>query len=225
MHQADQRPLARPQRRICRTRRAIARPVVYSLCDATGLWSQPYADAGFDVRCIDLSRGSDVRFLEHPNHAVYGVLAAPPCTRWTRATGATPPNDEETAAALAVCDACLRFIVAARPHVWALENPPGQLDRWLGPPVYSFQPHDFGDPYTKRTYLWGKFNVPSRRPTIPTRNGISSNQGDPALGWMPHTRSATPRGFAAAFFAANSADVALPAAQLWDSRHVPIPRQ
>lgn len=214
----------RPQRRTTRIRSSIARPVVYSLCDATGNWARPYADAGFDVRLVDLVRGEDVRFLEWPGCPVYAVLGAPPCTLFSRARGRAPSVGAELARSLEVVAACVRFIVAVRPMVWALENPPGQLDRWLGPPAFSFQPCDYGDAWTKRTFLWGKFNVPVPRPVVPAACGVDGRGGRPALGWSAAERSATPSGFAQAFFAANSGGVVVPGVELWESRVVGRPR-
>ena len=84
------------------------------------------------------------------------------------------------------------------PVFWALENPQGKLANFLGEPHWTFDPYEYGDPYVKRTCLWGKFNVPIRRP-VPA-----------VLGSMMHTmirnpakRSITPQGFAWAFFEAN----------------------
>ena len=51
-------------------------PVVLSLCDFTGAWSQPYADAGYLVHRVDLKHGRDVRLLPYAG-PVRGILAAP----------------------------------------------------------------------------------------------------------------------------------------------------
>ena len=55
---------------------------VLSLCDATGAWSQPYVEAGYDVRRVDLANGADVRLFQALPYPVRGVLAAPPCTEF-----------------------------------------------------------------------------------------------------------------------------------------------
>lgn len=155
------------------------------------------------VRVIDLRGGHDVRLFARLPHRVYGILAAPPCTelassgaRWWQGKG-----EAALLEALAVVDACLRIIAIHRPAWWALENPIGRLARYLGPPRYRFDPCDFGDPYTKRTCLWGQFNVPVRRPVLPTEGSkmhrLSPSPRRAAL------RSETPRGFAQAFFEAN----------------------
>ena len=48
---------------------------VLSLCDASGVWSQPYVDAGYDVRRVDLENGADVRLFQALPYPVRGVLA------------------------------------------------------------------------------------------------------------------------------------------------------
>ena len=64
-----------------------------------------------------------------------------------------------------------------------------------------FNPCDYGDPWTKKTALWGEFNIPEEKPVKPLgKNPIwnmppSKNRGE--------IRSITPRGFAEAFFRAN----------------------
>ena len=183
-------------------------PVVLSLCDFTGEWSRPYLEAGYAVRRVDLKHGDDVRLLEYQG-PVRGVLAAPPCTAFA-GSGAQYWSAKDaggaTLEALALVDACLRIVAVHRPLWWALENPVGRLRRWLGPPALSFNPCDYGDPYTKRTLLWGHFNAPARSPVEPER---VCSQGS----WLmrlggksertKELRSATPAGFARAFFEAN----------------------
>ena len=46
--------------------------------------------------------------------------------------------------------------------------------RFLGTPRDVFEPCDFGDPWTKRTALWGNFRLPVRGPFVaPTGGGHS----------------------------------------------------
>ena len=92
-------------------------------------------------------------------------------------------------------------MLATKPQWWALENPVGRLGHYLGKPVIYFDPCDYGDPYTKKTCLWGNFNVPIKAPVEPTEGGkmwrIPPSKDRPKL------RSITPSGFAKAFFEAN----------------------
>jgi len=131
---------------------------ILSLCDLTGEWPRPYREAGYEVIALDLQRGEDVRLLEVESlPPVHGILAAPPCTHFA-VSGARWWAEKGEAAlleGLAVVDACLRIVVALRPQWWCLENPVGRLRRYLGEPRMTFNPCDYGDPYTKRTLLWG----------------------------------------------------------------------
>lgn len=184
-------------------------PTVLSLCDFSGAWSEPYREAGYDVVRVDLKHGDDVRLLEHLGHPVHGILAAPPCTAFA-GSGAQywPAKDEsgETLAGLALVDACLRAVALYRPTWWALENPVGRLRRWLGPPRLMFDPCDYGDPYTKKTLLWGEFTEPLQQRVDPERVCSQGSWLMQLGGKSERTkelRSQTPAGFARAFFEAN----------------------
>ena len=173
-------------------------PVVLSLCDRTGTWSAPYAAVGYEVIRVDLADGTDVRLFEHPRRPIHGILAAPPCTVFCRLGGSTARTEAEMAAGLALVDACLRLVAVCRPSWWALENPPGHLERYLGPPSLSFEPFHYGDPWTKQTYLWGDFNRDLPRNEVePVQRNRTVRMASKVL------RSQTPPGFAAAFAAAN----------------------
>jgi hypothetical protein len=114
--------------------------------------------------------------------------------------------DGRTLESMGVVLACLRIIAMCKPEWWALENPVGRLKYWMGKPNFKFDPCDFGDAYTKRTYLWGCFLEPVKHPVEPVR---VSSQGS----WLmrmggksdrtKELRSVTPPGFARAFFEAN----------------------
>jgi len=185
--------------------------LVLDLCGGTGSWSKPYADAGYDVRVIDpqaiaesgVSVAEDVRAYRAPSH-VHGILAAPPCTHFS-VSGAQhwggKDADGRTLDHLTIVMACLRIIAEARPAWWALENPIGRLRGWLGAPAMSFDPCDFGDPYTKRTQLWGRFRLPFFSPCDPT-DGSRMHLISPGPE-RARIRSQTPPGFAKAFFEAN----------------------
>src|SRR5216683_409287 len=176
---------------------------ILSLCDFTGNWSRPYREAGYDVRQVDLQHGDDVRLFEALPYPVRGVLAAPRCTefassgaRWWEGKGKQSLID-----ALAPVDACYRIILIHRPQWWVIENPIGRLNRWLGPPAMLFDPADYGDPYTKRTCLWGRFNAPFKTPVYAhegSKMHLMSPSPDRAA-----KRSETPMGFSKAFFGAN----------------------
>jgi hypothetical protein len=65
-----------------------------------------------------------------------------------------------------------------------------------------FHPYEYGDPYKKATVLWGEFNY--RLPQSPVLP-LDSNKIRDMKGGKNRVRlrSATPRGFAKAFFQAN----------------------
>lgn len=190
--------------------------IILDLCGGTGAWSKPYVDAGYDVRLVTLP-DQDVR-LYVPPAGVYGVLAAPPCTHlascgarvWkTKGQGALLDG-------LAIVDACLCIIMLTRPAWWALENPIGRLSQFMGQAVMIFDPSDYGDPWTKKTCLWGRFAIPVKCPVDPQGKSKGANaqhnkpnrcmthiQQPPLLDTRAAWRAVTPPGFAKAFFEAN----------------------
>jgi hypothetical protein len=185
---------------------------IISLCDYSGNWCKPYRDAGYEVIQVDLKFGQDIRLLKYMDD-VYGVLAAPPCTHFS-VSGAQywkKKGDVALLEGLALVDACLRFIVATRPVFWALENPVGRLKDYIGKPTMYFNPCDYGDPYTKKTCLWGKFNMPVKHPVEPefviASNGDRYSKIHMSTGGKSEktkeVRSITPMGFAKAFYEAN----------------------
>jgi hypothetical protein len=147
----------------------------------------------------------DVRLFEWPGQ-VRGVLAAPPCTVFANSGARWPRSDDDYRAALSVVDACLRIVLVTRPAWWCLENPVGSLRRWLGPYKMTFQPCDYGDPWTKRTCLWGEFTPPEKTPVEPVRVCEQGSWVQKLGGKSARTkrlRSVTPAGFARAFYEAN----------------------
>jgi hypothetical protein len=194
--------------------------IILDLCGGTGSWSKPYKDAGYDVRVVSLP-GNDILTYDPPDN-VYGILAAPPCTMFSRArTTAKTPRDFEGATKIVA--ACLDVIWKVQfknrfgLKFWAIENPAGHLKRFLGAPALKFQPYDFGDNYSKQTWLWGMFNSPKKSPIklsdteiLQSRNNtrplpkIPDNYvRDGVMRPVQIRRSITPAGFAKAFYKAN----------------------
>jgi site-specific DNA-cytosine methylase len=193
--------------------------IILDLCGGTGAWSAPYREAGYTVKIIDpyavtvftededvKQCGGDVRLFRAPDYPVHGVLAAPPCTNFSYAKTTPPPTAKDWVKSLAVVDACLRVIRVVGPRWWALENPRARLRRWLGPAQLEFYPCDYGDPYTKKTCLWGDFTAPAQRPVTPTQSYMERYLAASEVGGYEHRRrrrAITPPGFARSFFEAN----------------------
>ncbi len=156
----------------------VAERIILDLCGGTGSWSHPYREAGYDVRLVTMPE-QDVRLFEVPDEPVWGILAAPPCTEFAGSGARWWSQKDESLLleALALVDACLRIIRVCRPHWWCLENPVGRLNRWIGEPKMTFQPCDYGDPWTKRTLLWGEFDYPLMTPVEPTMGSICNQVG------------------------------------------------
>ena len=97
---------------------------------------------------------------------------------------------------------------------WALENPSsGMIVRFLGRPYFEFHPWEFGDKISKRTGLWGYFNIPHKIPK-PLTQEEKDYQHKSHIHKFPlakeypgvsrrDRRAITPQGFAKAFFEVN----------------------
>lgn len=143
--------------------------IILHLCADIGSDSQPYADAGYDVRLV----GSDIGIENyHPPVNVYGIIANPPCPQFSFAKSTGKPRD--MVEGMRLVKECLRVIWECQYKLegayskkttlkfWILENPNGLLKRFLGIPAYEYHPWEFGDNYKKSTYIWGWFNAPSK---------------------------------------------------------------
>ena len=189
--------------------------IILDLCGGTGAWSRPYKEAGYDVRLVTFPEQDIIDYIPPKN--VYGILAAPPCTMFSRARNRydkTMPRDFITG--MIPVNACIRIAWTAHPVFFAMENPMGLLSRWLGKAQYYFDPWWFGDPYTKKTALWGWFNKPKRqfyrKIEIMTQEQIDKcklhgqklpSSADFTGGTQAELRAITPPGFSQAFFEAN----------------------
>lgn len=183
--------------------------IILDLCGGSASWSRPYKEAGYDVRLVTLPE-NDVRTYKAPPQ-VYGILAAPPCTMFSLArTTAKKPRDLREG--METVEACLKIIWEARKQnklaFWAMENPMGILRQFLGKPALTFDPYEFGDPYTKRTDLWGYFKPPTKKivkPEFVILGGKKYSKIHAKTGSVGGAaiRAITPAGFANAFFKAN----------------------
>jgi len=200
-------------------RGSVGTKTVLSLFDATGEWSDPWAQAGYNVISVDLKNGDDimdfgVQYLNDMYgewlNDVYAVIAACPCTDFSNAGNKHKAGKRESGAiqqSRELVYQTLATIEYLRPVIWAIENPVGQIksETGLPSPRLTFHPYHFGDAYTKKTQLYGNFN-PFSMPTASV---------EPKLGSLMHKlggkdesdaglRSITPRGFALSFFLGNN---------------------
>lgn len=187
---------------------------VISLFDASGAWSQPWLDAGYNVVRYDLQDGQDIAEFsaemlleEHGNDDVWAILAAPPCTDFASSGAqywAEKDADGRTEASNELVRQVIRTVELFRPAVWAMENPVGRMAKLnkLPPPLLTFQPNLYGDPYTKKTQIWGNFN--NRLLTMPVRPSQGSKITEKLSSSAKYERSLTPEGFAYSFFHANN---------------------
>lgn len=221
--------------------------IILDLCGGTGAWSKPYKDAGYNVLVITLPEysvadwwisGDSIHFRKNESKKdgmqslsvkiddIYGVLAAPPCTKFSRAAANIPKKERDFIGGMATIRACLDIIWSIQERngsslaFWALENPDGYLQQFLGRPPYSFQPWRFGETdfrATKRTMIWGYFEKP--RETVRKRDyliiplkGQHSKRKDGSRNSMAPTdwkgrsakeRAETSQLFAQAFFKTN----------------------
>lgn len=152
---------------------------ILHLCADTGSDSKPWRDAGYEVILV----GSDIGVENyHPSKDVYGIIANPPCTEFSTARSngkARNPDD-----GMFLVEHCLRIIEEANPVFWVIENPAkGVLKNYLGKPVYEYEPWWYGSPWTKKTALWGKFNIPERIynnwEDVPKLDGLYTRPGRP----------------------------------------------
>ena len=205
--------------------------IILDLCGGTGAWSKDYKKAGYIVFNITLPfydllkteiKGGYIIFQGGTKESlavwifdIYGILAAPVCTMFSLArTRAKTPRDFRQGMQLVI--GCLNIIWECRYNhklaFWCIENPMGILRQFLGKPVFTFDPCDFGDPYTKKTDLWGYFNLPKKKPIKLNQEQIDrckiNNRKLPSISEITSSKQAdkraiTPAGFSKAFYEAN----------------------
>lgn len=198
--------------------------IILDLCGGSGSWGRPYKENGYDVRLITLPE-NDVLTYQPPKSDVYGILAAPPCTEFSVLNCKAERRERKPEEGLKIVNACLRIIEQVKPVWWALENPVGYLRDYLGKSTLIFQPWEYGDPWTKRTEIWGTFNPPPKQyfrwEDVPNKLPLYTRPGrgkpnfaylhKSALSLIPQLafanpktdadfRAITPPGFAKAFF-------------------------
>lgn len=205
-------------------RRANGDKVVLSLFDLSGKWSLPWEQAGYQVFRFDIQQDPEVGdvnnfsteffgdwFGDFEGKDIYAILAACPCTDFAVSGArhfAAKDADGRTVASVNLVHQTLRTIEYFKPQIWAIENPVGRIEKLGGLPPWrlSFDPNHLGEDYTKKTLIWGRFNADLPiAPTEPTEGSkMHKKYGGKSLA-TKNARSATPDGFAYAFFQANNA--------------------
>lgn len=188
---------------------------ILHLCADTGSDSKPYKDAGYNVILVGKDIGAE---NYRPPVGIHGVIANPVCLEFSTArTNGKARNPEE---GMKLVYECRRIIAEAMPQWWVIENPAkGVLKEFLGKPQYEYEPWWYGSPWTKRTALWGKFNIPPRVyfkwENVPTLKGLYTRPGrsKPSLAFMHKShakvisdtefRSLCSQKFAQAFYEVN----------------------
>jgi len=84
--------------------------------------------------------------------------------RWVRRgkPGQNYPHMSDPESGMRLVHECLRVIKEAQPEWWVIESPAtGTLRDYLGAPDFTYQPWQYGSPWTKLTGLWGDFTEPA----------------------------------------------------------------
>lgn len=205
-------------------RSANSQKVVLSLFDLSGEWSKPWEEAGYQVFRFDIQDDPDMGdvnnfsteffndwFGDFDGMEIHAVLAACPCTDFAVSGArhfAAKDKDGRTVASVKLVHQTLRVIEYFRPAVWAVENPVGRIESLGGLPPWrlSFDPNHLGDPYTKKTLIWGRFNADLPiAPVEPTEGSKMHKLYGGKSQATKNARSVTPEGFSYGFFMANNA--------------------
>ena len=142
------------------------RKLILHLFADTGSDSQPYRK---DPRYRVLTIGSDigVENIKGTDFGpVHGVILNPICREFSPARygnyfGGGERLGGDVDEGMKLVYEGMRVVDEANPRWWVMENPAaGRLRDFVGPPNHSYQPWQYGSPWTKRTGLWGSFNMP-----------------------------------------------------------------
>lgn len=209
------------------TRENSGKKLILHLCADIGSDSRFYQlDDRYEVIMI----GEEIGVENYdPPENIHGIIANPVCTEFSTANGFHKIRDYEKG--MEMVNHCLRIIKASSPKFWALENPAnGRLKEFLGKPALVYQPWEYGSPWTKKTAIWGNFNIPQKKykkwDEVPKNENIYVRPGrpKPALAFLHKSsvelipefqwakdriktdadmRSMCSQGFAKAFYEAN----------------------
>ena len=165
----------------------MSKKIILHLCADIGSDSRYYSlDDDYEVIKIGVKIGVE---NYTPPANVYGVIANPPCTEFSTAKSFNHVGDLDKG--MILVNHCLRIIKECNPKFWVLENPTrGRLKEKIGKYKYSYQPWEYGSPWTKATALWGDFNMPKKTYTkwedVPNKIKLWTRKGrtKPALVYL-----------------------------------------
>lgn len=192
--------------------------IMISCFDASTNMAKPWAENGYTCYCVDLIHppgntrdgniirvGSDVLDWLPPNGDIVFASFFPPCTD-VAVSGARWFKDKGLGALI---NALTLFDRSVKLAEWTnapylIENPVSTISTYWRKPDYKFNPCDFGDPYTKETWLWtnNAFIMPEDDFVLPIENS-KMHKISPSK-WRASERSETPLGFAYAVYEANN---------------------
>ena len=137
--------------------------IILHLCADTGSDTRPYS---YDDEYQVIRIGSEIGVENFvPPNGVYGIIANPPCTEFSRARSGGKARLGDSG--MFLVNECQRIIETCKKQgglkFWVIENPAtGALRNFLGKPNYVYQPWWYGSPWTKKKALWGEFNIQER---------------------------------------------------------------
>jgi len=192
--------------------------IAISCFDYTTNMMQPWAEAGYLCYCVDMQHpagetrtgnivrvGADMMHWLPPRGEIAFAAFFPPCTD-VAVSGARWFRDKGLGKLIGALTLFKRSVDLAEligaPYM--LENPVSTVSSYWRKPDHSFDPCDYGDPYTKKTCLWtgNGFTMPPKARVEPT-DGSKMHLMPPSEE-RANLRSATPMGFARAVFEANT---------------------
>lgn len=191
--------------------------LMISCFDHSTVMARPWADAGYICYCVDLLHppgetregnvvkvGADLLEWMPPRGEIAFAAFFPPCTD-VAVSGARWFKDKGIGALIQALRLFERSVMLAEwtgaPYL--IENPVSTVSSYWRKPDHTFDPCDYGDPYTKKTCLWtgGGFVMPRKCRVEPTQG--SKMHLLPPSADRAQLRSVTPEKFAQAVYAAN----------------------
>lgn len=153
--------------------------VILHLCADLGSDSRYYQLNTSEYEVIRIGQEIGVENYDPPKN-VYGVIANPPCTEFSTAKSFNHVGDIDKG--MELVNHCIRIIEKCNPTFWVIENPAkGRLKEQLGKYKHSYQPWQYGSPWTKLTGLWGNFTMPlpiySKWEDVPNKINLWKRKG------------------------------------------------